>query len=184
MNADDQPLLDALASSQRLGMLGSLPIPDVIAHAEAFVGALADVRGVVVDLGSGGGVPGLVIAARRPDLQLVLVDRRRTRTDHLHRLVGRLDWSARVEVVTAQAAALPSVLGDSVDAVVARGFGAPPAVLTAAAPLLAGGGRLVVSEPPSGSSSRWPVDVSAWDLQIVIHDDARVIVFQRALCST
>ena len=46
--------------------------------------------GTVVDLGSGGGVPGLVIARARPDLRLVLVDRRAARTDHLPRLVRRL----------------------------------------------------------------------------------------------
>ena len=61
--------------------------------------ALAGVTGTVVDLGSGGGVPGLVIADARPDLRLVLVDRRATRTDHLRRLVGRLGLADRVEVV-------------------------------------------------------------------------------------
>ena len=99
-------LLDALASSQRLGMLGDRPIADVVDHAGAFVAALAASRGTVVDLGTGGGVPGLVIASARPDLRLVLVDRRATRTDHLGRLVRRLGLADRVEVVTADAAAL------------------------------------------------------------------------------
>jgi 16S rRNA (guanine527-N7)-methyltransferase len=81
----DPALIDALRASQRLGMLGGRSIYEVVDHASAFVAALADVRGLVVDLGAGGGVPGLVIAAARPDLRLVLVDRRATRTDHLRR---------------------------------------------------------------------------------------------------
>lgn len=175
----EQPLLDALASSQRLGMLGALPIPDVVAHADAFVVALAGVRGVVVDLGSGGGVPGLVIAWRRPDLQVILVDRRATRTDHLHRLVGRLDWAARVRVVTADATSLPAVLDGPVHAVVARGFGPPAATLTAAAPLLVAGGRLIVSEPPVAGEERWPADLSPWGMDRVAYPDGRVAVFRR-----
>jgi 16S rRNA (guanine527-N7)-methyltransferase len=150
----DHPLIEALASSQRLGMLGAAPLTEVIGHCESFVDALSGVFGTVVDLGSGGGVPGLVIAWRRPDLDIVLVDRRATRTDHLRRLVARLGLAARVTVMTSEARALPRLLGVAVDAVVARGFGAPGAVVEAAAPILAVGGLLVVSEPPDGAD-RW-----------------------------
>ena len=156
----DAPLAEALATSQRLGMLGAAPIGDVIAHSDRFVDALTDVSGTLVDLGSGGGVPGLVIAWRRADLDVVLVDRRATRTDHLRRLVTRLRLGARVTVVTAEARQLPGLLGDPVDAVVARGFGPPSVVIDAALPILAIGGLLVVSEPPGGCD-RW----SAADLQ-------------------
>ena len=125
----DPALVDALASSQRLGMLGERPIAEVIEHAGAFVAALAGVTGTVVDLGSGGGVPGLVIATARPDLRLVLVDRRATRTDHLRRLVRRSASADRVDVLTADAAALPGLIAVPVDAVVARGFGPPAETL-------------------------------------------------------
>lgn len=171
----DHALREALATSQRLGMLGRRPIPEVIAHAEAFVVALLDVHGVVVDLGSGGGVPGLVIACRRPDLRLTLVDRRVTRTDHLTRLVGRLGWT-NVEVITADAVEL-AVTGMNADAVVARGFGPPAATLTAARPLLRTGGRLVVSEPPDDTPDRWPSDLRTWRMVRRPHDDRRVAVF-------
>ncbi len=177
---DDRALYDALASSQRLGILGDRPIAEVIEHADAFVEALADVRGVVVDLGSGGGVPGLVIAARRPDLHLILVDRRATRTDHLRRLVARLGWRDRVEVITADTRELTGRLDASADAAVARGFGPPEATLRAAAPLVRAGGLLVVSEPPTPDPTRWPESLltsTGWEP--TESADARVARFRR-----
>jgi 16S rRNA (guanine527-N7)-methyltransferase len=149
----EEALREALASSQRLGMLGARPIDEVIDHARSFVDALVDVRGVVVDLGSGGGVPGLVIAAARPDLELVLVDRRAGRTDHLRRLVARLGWQERVTVRCADA--LHVDLVSPADAVVARGFGAPELTARAATRLLRAGALLVVSEPPDDTTDRW-----------------------------
>ncbi len=153
---DDPALLDALAASQRLGMLGPRPLAEVVDHAGAFVTALADVRGLVVDLGSGGGVPGLVIARARPDLRIVLLDRRVSRTDHLRRLVGRLALTDRVRVVTADASLGAALLEAPADAVVARGFADPATTVRTAAPLLRPGGLLVVSEPPRPDPTRWP----------------------------
>ena len=95
-----ESLVEVLERAQRLGALGGRPIAEVLDHARCFVDALVDVRGVVVDLGSGGGIPGLVIAHDRPDLHLVLVDRRTSRTDELARAVRRLGWTDRVEVVS------------------------------------------------------------------------------------
>lgn len=169
---------DALASSQRIGMLGDRPVAEVIEHAGAFVDALQDVHGVVIDLGSGGGVPGLVIAAARPDLRVVLVDRRATRTDHLRRLVARLGWRDRVEVVTSDVTS--SAGFPPVDAAVARGFGPPLATARAAAPLVRPGGLLAVSEPPRVDPTRWPDDdvrAAGWDR--LPATDARVACFRR-----
>ena len=153
MTVDEPALRDALASSQRLGLLGGRPIDEVIDHARAFVTAVADVTGMVVDLGTGGGVPGLVIAAARPDLDLLLVDRKVSRTDHVRRLVGRLGWQARITVITADADGL--ILDRPVDAAVARGFGPPDVTLRVSARLVHPGGLIVVSEPPDRDTGRW-----------------------------
>jgi 16S rRNA (guanine527-N7)-methyltransferase len=170
-------LVDALTSSQRLGMLGDRPIAEVVEHAGAFVTALASVTGTVVDLGAGGGVPGLVIAARRPDLRVVLVDRRATRTDHVRRLVRRLGFSDRVDVLTAEAAALG---GRNADGVVARGFGPPSVTLAAAAAVARVGGTIVVSEPPIRTPDRWPPQLLATcGVSVVVSPDPRVAVFRR-----
>ncbi len=164
-------------------MLGAQPIEDAVHHAQAFVAALAPVDGTVVDLGSGGGLPGLVIAWRRPDLRLILIDRRTTRADHLRRLVRSLELD--VAVLAVDAAELPASFASqfgsgSVEAVVARGFGSPVATAVTAAPLLAVGGRLVVSEPPSNDPSRWPATMLAsLGLARLQHTDRRVMVATR-----
>jgi 16S rRNA (guanine527-N7)-methyltransferase len=150
-------LTDALGDAQGIGLLGDRPIPEVIAHAGAFVVALADVSGRIVDLGSGGGVPGLVIADARPDLEIVLLDRRQKRTDFLERMVRRLGWSERVRVVHGDAA----VLGQEAqhracyDAAVSRGFGPPEVTVRLSSPFVRVGGLVVLTDPPADHADRW-----------------------------
>lgn len=152
---------DVLASAQRLGTLGDRPIPEVIEHARQFVAALEGVTGPVIDIGTGAGVPGLVIADARPDLQLTLVDRRATRMDSLALGVAALGWGDRVTVLTADVEDLsrdPAHRGHYA-AVVSRGFGPPEVTARLARPLLKTEGLLVVSEPPDDDPSRWPADL-------------------------
>lgn len=152
----DDALVGVLTDAQRLGFLGARPIPEVIEHARGFVRALDATPGVrsVLDLGSGGGVPGLIIAHERPDLRVTLLDRRSKRTDFLERAVRRLGWQDRVTVITADAA---DVSDDVTDAVVARGFGPPDETLRLAARLVRHGGTIIVSEPPQQDpfEDRW-----------------------------
>jgi 16S rRNA (guanine527-N7)-methyltransferase len=145
-------LLDVLRQSQELGFLGARPIEHVIDHARSFVHALEELEatGQVLDLGSGGGVPGLVIAHDHPTSPVTLLDRRRTRTDFLARMVRRLGWQNRVHVRTADAEVAD---GPPFDAVVARGFGPPVHTLTTALRWVRPEGFVVISEPPTGD--RW-----------------------------
>ena len=178
----DDDLVRILEDGQRLGFLGKRPIVDVIEHARGFVTALDAVTGRVVDLGSGGGVPGLVIAHDRPDLAVTLVDRRSKRTDFLARIVRRQDWSARVEVVNADVEELIRDGANEFDAAVARGFGPPAETLRSAAELLRPGGLIVISEPPEGD--RWnQAALSACRIQRVGEWGRGVAIF-RTECST
>jgi len=148
---------EILESAQRVGTLGDRPIPEVIQHARHFVDALAGVSGRIIDIGTGAGVPGLVIADDRPDLDVVLADRRATRMDALRLGVAALGWGDRVTVITADIADLgrdPKHAGQY-DAVVCRGFGPPESTAPLARTLLKNGGSLIVSEPPSPDPSRW-----------------------------
>ena len=154
-------LADVLEEAQRLGVLGDRPIADVIAHAQQFVPALAGVTGRVVDIGTGAGIPGLIIAQARPDLALTLVDRRQTRIDALQRGVTALGLDNHVSVMctTTQAMARETAHKGLYGAVVSRGFGSPADTLEAARPLLATGGLMVVSEPPTPQRARWSPEV-------------------------
>ena len=181
----DGDLEQVLVEAQRLGFLGQRPIGEVIEHARSFVSALdgvnaPDGRVRVVDLGAGGGVPGLVIAADRPDIDLVLVDRRSKRTDVLQRAVRRLGWDARVAVRCMDVATMAAQMPGHFDAAVARGFGPPELTLSWATRLVRPGGRIVISEPPAGD--RWSRELLD-QLDLVHRDErsatGRVAIFER-----
>lgn len=150
--------LDAtLEEARALGFLGPSPVAAHRRHADAFLGALRPAS-TVLDLGSGGGVPGLVLADHLPQTQVVLLDGRERSTDFLQRAIRRLGWTARVTVLAGRAEVLAheTSLRSSFDAVVARGFGPPAATAECGAGFLRVGGQLVVSEPPQPDDGRWP----------------------------
>jgi 16S rRNA (guanine527-N7)-methyltransferase len=158
---EPRSLEDVLGTAQRLGTLGALPISEVIAHSRQFVVALAGINGSVMDIGTGAGVPGLIIAVDRPDLTLVLTDRREARMDALARGVTAMGIRDRVKVLTADVAVLgqSSEHASMYDAVVCRGFASPDVTATLARPLLKNGGTLIVSEPPVSDPSRWSAEL-------------------------
>lgn len=157
-------LLDVLERARALGYLGGPPLERHIRHADGFLEALGadfEPSAPVLDLGSGGGLPGLVLALRRPSWRLVLLDGAERRCRFLQEVVADLGWADRVAVACGRAEALgqdPQWRGSSA-AVVARSFASPPVTAECSAPFLAPGGLLVVSEPPEpGSVERWPSD--------------------------
>lgn len=131
-----------------------------VEHAEAFVAAVGVPDGPVLDLGSGGGVPGLVLADRWPSAEVVLLDARARRTAFLAEVVAELGWTGRVRVETGRAEILGrrSDLRHGMAAVAARSFGPPSTVAECGAPFLRTGGVLVVAEPPGAEGGRWPAD--------------------------
>ncbi len=153
-------LLEVLERARRLGVLGPGPVLDHVQHAEGFVEAVAPLpaESRVLDLGSGGGIPGLVVAEVRPDLRFCLIDALERRCALLVEAVARLGWAERVEVLEGRAELVGrGPMRGAADAVVARSFGPPSVVAECAAPLLRVGGLLVVSEPPD-RPERWPAD--------------------------
>ena len=173
-------LIDALGDAQGIGLLGDRPIPEVIDHASAFVHALAEVTGTIIDLGSGGGVPGLVIAEARPDLQVVLLDRRQKRTDFLERIVRRLGWTDRVRVVAGDAAVLGRQVNHRAhyDAAVSRGFGPPEVAVRLSTPFVRLDGWVILTDPPAEQGDRWS-SIDHPGLHRVSAPGATVVVFRR-----
>jgi 16S rRNA (guanine527-N7)-methyltransferase len=152
---DDTALLSALRAIQARGAIGEASLEQAIAHAEQFVAALPSSVSTLVDLGSGGGLPGLVIAVRCPSLAITLVERRHSRADLLSRAVRALDLTDRVTVVADDVRRLAAHTAGTFDAVTARSFAAPAITAQWAGVLLRPGGVLVVSEPPEEDAQRW-----------------------------
>ena len=59
-----------LREAQRTGALSAVPVSEIISHAQWFTKAIPATAHLAVDLGSGAGVPGLIVAIQRPDLEL------------------------------------------------------------------------------------------------------------------
>lgn len=150
-------LLAVLEEARSWGFLGPGPVADHVAHAEAFAAAVSLPPDRALDLGSGGGVPGLVLAGRWPTTRWVLLDSQERRTAFLAGAVARLGWQDRVQVVRARAeeAGRDPDLRAAFDLVTARSFGPPAVTAECAAPFLRVGGHLLVSEPPE-AVDRWP----------------------------
>ncbi len=159
-------LREVLERSRSHGFLGPGQIDVHLANASAFLRALpesGDGSGApalqVLDLGSGGGLPGLVIATKRADLELLLVDSSERRTTFLAESIGVLDFERRVRVRRGRAEELgrtPELRG-GFDVVTVRSFGPPAVTAECAAGFLRGIGSMVlVSEPPGAPDDRWP----------------------------
>jgi 16S rRNA (guanine527-N7)-methyltransferase len=100
----------------------------------------------VCDVGSGAGLPGLVLAIRRPDLQVTLVEPLLRRTTFLTEVVDRLGLG-NVEVARARAEELHGVRDFRV--VTSRAVAPLPRLLDWCMPLLRQGGELVAMKGAS-----------------------------------
>jgi 16S rRNA G527 N7-methylase RsmG len=152
---DDTSLLAALAVIQARGAIGERSLVDAVAHADRFVGLIPADSCSVVDLGSGGGLPALVIAWRRRDLRVTMVERRATRADLLRRAVSSLALGDRTAVVNADVEMVADELGSAFDVVTARSFSDVATTVAYIDRLLTADGLGLVSEPPTDRSQTW-----------------------------
>ena len=152
------PLEDVLERAHRLGFLGPGPIDPHVDHARAFARALTIPPVRAADLGSGGGIPALVLALGWPDSRWTLIESRERRAVFLGEALSELGLAGRAEVLHRRAedvGADPEHRG-GYDLVTARSFGPPATTAECAAGLLRVGGTLLVSEPPEPRLNRWP----------------------------
>ena len=105
----------------------------------AGVVSLLPPSGALVDLGSGGGLPGIVVAAMRPEAHVVLLEPMERRTDWLRFVVGELVLS-NVEVLRGRAEDVVGAV--HADAVTARAVSGLDNLYRWAAPLVRPGGGL------------------------------------------
>lgn len=94
----------------------------------------------VADVGSGAGLPGLVMAIRRPDLRLTLIEPLLRRATYLDEVAGELGLE-NVTVVRARAEDAPA--GDGFDVVTSRAVAALDKLARWCMPLVAVGGQML-----------------------------------------
>lgn len=150
-------LRGVLDRARELGFLGPGPADQHVIRALDLAGAVEKIPARALDLGSGGGVPGLPLALLWPESEWVLLDGSLKRSSFLEEAIDELGLSARVTVVAerAETAGRSPSLRATFDLAVARGFAGPAVTAECGSPFLRRGGRLVVAEPPGGEPGRW-----------------------------
>lgn len=157
-----------LQEAQELGFLGPSDPYRQLEHAQSFVAHIQElirIGGIsssarLADLGTGGGVPGLVVAQELPDLEITLVESNVRRANFLNRAVELLGFTVRVRVLEQRAELVARTsLRCSFDIVTARSFASPSVTAECGVPLLRKQGYLMVADPPlevMSTSERWP----------------------------
>lgn len=106
--------------------------------------------GSVIDIGTGGGVPGLVLAVMRPDLEFTLTDSAQKKTRWVQECVEALELpnvsvrTARLELLGREADAR-----ERFDAVTAKALASLTVLVELAVPLLKVGGVLIAYKGPA-----------------------------------
>ncbi len=132
---------DALArEGEERGLIGPLELPRLwTRHILNSVIAAPLFHGSVADIGSGAGLPGLVLAIARPDVQWTLIEPMERRVTWLNEQVAALALT-NVDVVRARAEDVrPS---EGFDVVTARAVSALRTLIPLTAPLVRDGGEL------------------------------------------
>jgi 16S rRNA (guanine527-N7)-methyltransferase len=130
------------AQGEERGLIGPLEPPRLWSrHILNSAIAAPLFSGVVGDVGSGAGLPGLVLAIARPDVQWVLIEPMERRVTWLNEQVAELGLD-NVEVLRARAEDWRR--GRVLDAVTARAVSALRTLVPITAPLVRDGGELIL----------------------------------------
>jgi 16S rRNA (guanine527-N7)-methyltransferase len=129
---------------EELGLIGPLELPRLWTRHilnSALLAPLLEARGRVADVGSGAGLPGLVLAITRPDVEFVLIEPMERRTDWLRSESDRLG----LQNVTVLRGRAEDVADDVVvDQVTARAVSALSKLIPLTVPLVRSGGQLIL----------------------------------------
>lgn len=127
---------------EELGLIGPLEPPRLWSRHIINSVLLAPLLrpGVVGDVGTGAGLPGLVLAIARPDVNFVLIEPMERRVEWLRSETARLDLG-NVEVIRARGE--EASLRVPLDQVTARAVSALKTLIPLTAPLVRAGGELV-----------------------------------------
>ncbi|MBM3664541.1 MAG: hypothetical protein FJW92_01945 [Actinobacteria bacterium] len=134
------------------------------------VPAVRDAIGIV-DIGSGGGFPGLALAAALPAVPVTLVESEQRKADWLRRASASFP---NVRVVAERSETLARDEPAAFSVAVARAVGALPVVMELAAPLLLPGGHLVAWRGRRDADDAGAAELAAEELGLAPSPDIDV----------
>ncbi len=143
---------DLAERGEELGLIGPLEIPRLWSRHVLNCGLLAPLLlrgGRVGDIGSGAGLPGLVLAIARPDVEFVLIEPMERRVEWLIQESAGLGLE-NVEILRSRAE--DARFSPWLDQVTARAVSALAKLIPLAAPLVKAGGELLFLKGASVSS--------------------------------
>ena len=147
---------DLAEQGEERGLIGPLELPRLWTRHILNCAIVAPLLrpGLVGDVGSGAGLPGLVLAIARPDVSFVLIEPMERRVAWLTEQIGSLGLANTIVVrARAEDVRLPQRL----DQVTARAVSAFRTLIPLTAPLLRPGGQLVVMK---GAGAQAEVDAA------------------------
>ncbi|GAA4138414.1 16S rRNA (guanine(527)-N(7))-methyltransferase RsmG [Leifsonia shinshuensis] len=156
-----------IAQGEERGLIGPLELPRIWSRHILNCAIVAPLLrpGLVGDVGSGAGLPGLVLAIARPDVEFVLIEPMERRVAWLTEQVEELGLG-NVTVVRDRAEDVR--LARQLDQVTARAVSAFRKLIPLTAPLLRDGGELVLMK---GAGAAAEVDAAAKELRkFKVHD--------------
>jgi len=133
---------DLARRGEELGLIGPLELPRLWSRHIINCALVAPLLrpGKTGDVGSGAGLPGLVLAIARPDVELVLIEPMERRTDWLR---SEADDLGLTNVTVVRARAEDAWDDVTLDQVTARAVTALTKLIPATAPLLRSGGEML-----------------------------------------
>lgn len=137
-----------LLSPRGLEELPTRHVPECLALARRLPAGPAR----LLDVGSGGGLPGIVVAIARPDLRVALLEATTKKADFLR--AAAVELGLDIEVLNARAEDLVGSLAGRYDLVTARAVAPLPRLLDWTMPFLRPGGRLYAVK-----GERWPAEL-------------------------
>jgi len=150
--------LDELARWQRIGGLTAYrdrarQLRHLVVESLMLLAVLPEPASPLLDIGTGGGVPGLILKLARPDWEVVLIEAARRRANFLRHVVRQLGLEG-VSVHWGRAEALaPGALARRFRTVTMRAVATGDAAQALAAPFLVPEGALVLPLGPTGASA-------------------------------
>lgn len=162
--------MNLAAQGEERGLIGPLELPRLwTRHVLNSAIAAPLFHGSAADVGSGAGLPGLVLAIARPDVSWTLIEPMERRVAWLSEQVSELGLS-NATVLRARAEDVPA---GQFDVVTARAVSALRTLLPWTAPLVRDGGELVLLK---GQNAAAEIDAAAKPLKKFKVSDVRVEV--------